>query len=196
MSRAEARRSSLTVLRGGGEPSPRPTPALEVVPATSPLPPQQMELPGLLVHPATLVSVGIDGLEFDDFVHILRQNGIRQLADIRVSPSFYGRGFSREGVSSLLAELGVHYEHMRQLGNRFIGDSWDQRVVLQRFSEHVRSSQEALRHLRDKVRAGPVLLLGRGRAHEQSERAVVTKALAELDSQFTLVALDQLPGRS
>jgi hypothetical protein len=32
--------------------------------------------------------------------------------------------------------------------------------------------------------------------YEQSERAVVTKSLAELDGQFTLVALDQIPGRS
>jgi hypothetical protein len=193
MSASKPTVSPLTLLPGGGSASSRSKVPLRVISSPRPMEPRQLELPGMLAEPHRLVSVGYDALDFEALLRILRDEGIRRIADIRVSPSFFGRGFSVDGVSAALDELGIQYEHWEPLTNRFIGQSWDQQVVLRRFAEHVQGATEALQHLREKVKEGPVLLLGRAPSHAQSEREVVVEALLGLDEPFTLRIIDLDP---
>jgi len=182
----------------GGATTPRGTqvsvperPLLSVVRPMPPRGPQQLALPGLIHDPATVLSLGIGSVDFETFADILRAHGVRRVIDTRLSPSFRHRGFSLHAVSRLFVTLGIEYQRMPELGNRFIGQATNEHVVLQRFAEPLAQNTDALRALHRKISMGPALLLGWSESHEMSERGVILDALARIESGFKLVVLPE-----
>ncbi|MFC4012644.1 DUF488 family protein [Nonomuraea purpurea] len=66
---------------------------------------------------AGVTGVGYEGLDLDEFVRRLSQNGVTLLIDVRLTPISRKRGFSKTVFSAALADAGIAYEHMRELGN-------------------------------------------------------------------------------
>jgi len=176
---------NLSILLGEGRPAHKAKPFLTVVPYHR-APPQQLDLFDATLASRKIVSVGIDGLDLECFAHIVASEKIRRVIDMRLSPSFLGRGFSPENVRSLLQRADVAYEHVPALANRYIGDSWDDTFVLQKYATYIRAQHGALQQLNDRIANGPILLLGRTPAHAFSSRAVLVNALLEVGSSFVL----------
>lgn len=66
-----------------------------------------------------IYTIGHSTRSLDEFVALLRENGIERLADIRRYPgSRRYPHFSRESLARSLPETGIAYEHMPELGGR------------------------------------------------------------------------------
>lgn len=66
-----------------------------------------------------IYTIGHSTRDLDDFVALLRENGIERLADIRRYPgSRRYPHFSRESLASTLPQVGIAYVHVPQLGGR------------------------------------------------------------------------------
>ena len=68
---------------------------------------------------ATLFTIGHSTRSLDDLIHVLRAHGIRTLVDIRAFPvSRRLPHFNRESLEKTLAQAGVQYVWMKELGGR------------------------------------------------------------------------------
>jgi len=66
-----------------------------------------------------IYTIGHSTRELDEFVGLLRENGIERLADIRRYPgSRRYPHFSRDSLARTLPQIGIEYVHIPELGGR------------------------------------------------------------------------------
>lgn len=65
----------------------------------------------------TLFTIGYEGASLDDFIATLQHSGVQRLLDVREIAQSRRRGFSKNALASALAEVGISYTHLRQLGD-------------------------------------------------------------------------------
>lgn len=65
----------------------------------------------------TLVSIGYEGRDIDEFVAELAARDVDVLADVRLNAISRRRGFSKTALRTALAAAGIEYRHLRELGN-------------------------------------------------------------------------------
>jgi len=64
-------------------------------------------------------TIGHSTRQIDNFISLLRENGIQLLADVRMYPgSKRYPQFGREALANSLRETGIRYEHFPELGGR------------------------------------------------------------------------------
>src|SRR5262245_12319744 len=66
-----------------------------------------------------LFTIGYAGHTPSTLVAVLREAGVRRVVDVRAFASSRKPGFSRRALGASLAEAGIGYEHLRELGNPF-----------------------------------------------------------------------------
>lgn len=64
-----------------------------------------------------MYTIGYEGASPDDFRATLQRVGVKQIIDIRQLPQSRRRGFSKNQLAASLAEVGIEYYHVRQLGD-------------------------------------------------------------------------------
>lgn len=64
-----------------------------------------------------LATIGYEGASLGDFVSTLLAAGVRRLVDVREIAQSRRPGFSKNALRLALAEAGVEYYHIRQLGD-------------------------------------------------------------------------------
>lgn len=64
-----------------------------------------------------LTGIGYEGCDLDEFIRRLHREGVTLLVDVRLNPISRKRGFSKTALAGALADAGIAYEHMRELGN-------------------------------------------------------------------------------
>lgn len=69
------------------------------------------------VREAGLVGVGYEGLTADELVQDLVTMGVSCLVDVRLNPVSRKPGLSKTALGSALAQVGIDYQHRRELGN-------------------------------------------------------------------------------
>ena len=79
----------------------------------------------------TVFTIGYGGRKPDEFASLLVLHGVRSIADVRIRPdraslSTYVRGGTADkGIERLLAERGIAYHSILELGNLFRDlDDW------------------------------------------------------------------------
>lgn len=77
-----------------------------------------------------IVSAGYEGRNIEEFVAELGRMGVRTVADVRLNAISRKRGFSKGKLREALAEAGIEYRHLRDLGNAKDNRQpfWDGRV--------------------------------------------------------------------
>lgn len=63
-----------------------------------------------------LFTVGYEGQSIEDFIAFLKQEGIRQIADVRKNPVSRKKGFSKNRLAEALNRAGIAYAHFPGLG--------------------------------------------------------------------------------
>mgnify|MGYP003146073810 CR=1 FL=1 len=63
-----------------------------------------------------LYTAGYEGVDIETFVRGLSEAGVDQIIDVRQYPISRKRGFSKTAFSEKLAEAGIAYRHIRELG--------------------------------------------------------------------------------
>jgi hypothetical protein len=164
---------------------------LELVRELASSSPVQMSLPFIKPAARAVISVGFDALDFPAFVALVKGVEARRVVDVRISPSFVSRGFSRPGVDVLFQQMGVTYVSATELGNRFVGQPLEPEwAASNRFREYLRGHMELLRTLATWIATGPIVLMSRTARHEESERAILLDEIVRLGTDFDLYLVD------
>ena len=98
-----------------------------------------------------IFGIGYEGLNIDAFVHRLVTSGTRILADVRLNAISRKRGFSKRLLEAALADAGIGYWHVPELGNPawnragFSGPSDEVQAARARFADMIGSDAAATR---------------------------------------------------
>lgn len=111
-----------------------------------------------------LYTLGYQGLELAQFIHILRHNGVAALLDIRQAPVSRKPGFSKNGLSAALAAAGIDYLHLGALGTpKPVRDQYqrdgDWAALEQAYRAHLATQPQALAAAADRAARQPCCLL-------------------------------------
>ena len=63
-----------------------------------------------------IFSIGYEGKNVENFIAILQKAGVQQLIDVRENPFSFKLGFSKTPLSKHLDEVGIAYQHIKELG--------------------------------------------------------------------------------
>ena len=64
----------------------------------------------------TIYTIGYEGLALEQFLELLKSNGIEHLVDIREAPISRKAGFAKAALSEAVERTGIRYSHVRALG--------------------------------------------------------------------------------
>lgn len=64
----------------------------------------------------TIFTIGYEGIDIQAFLSLLIKHDVHTVVDIRELPLSRKPGFSKRGLSGILADAGLGYVHMVQLG--------------------------------------------------------------------------------
>lgn len=64
----------------------------------------------------TVFTIGYEGIDIDAFMHLLAENDIETIVDIRELPLSRKPGFSKKSLANILNLSGREYVHMVELG--------------------------------------------------------------------------------
>jgi uncharacterized protein (DUF488 family) len=67
--------------------------------------------------PPKICTIGYEGAAIEDLISTLKKSGITHIVDVRQSPYSKRSEFSKDQLSSALANYDISYTHIRALGN-------------------------------------------------------------------------------
>jgi uncharacterized protein (DUF488 family) len=141
-----------------------------------------------------LFTVGYEASTPDGLVEKLRNAGVERVVDVRELPLSRRRGFSKTKLGERLAEAGIAYEHVRELGNpKPNRDRYKRGQVAdgaRRYRAHLQNgSRGALVRLVESLDGVRTCLLCVEHSHEVCHRAVIADAALELRPRLAVTHL-------
>lgn len=133
-------------------------------------------------------TLGYEGAAVPDFIRTLKNAGVSLLIDVRQLPQSRRPGFSKRVLSEALADAGIAYRHVRQLGDpkpgrdaARRGDMDEFRVI---FGAHLEleATQAALVDAASEVKRETVALMCFERAPKDCHRSIVAQRIQALVS--------------
>ncbi len=180
-------RSHLRLIAGEGRPAARALPVDLCVLRSERQSPKPRQWPHVRPGRKAVVSVGLEAYEAEKLIALVRSIGAGVVCDVRVSPSFRGRGARYYFGEEFAAMAEVRYRHWPKLCNRHGATSWNQAIMLERYARDLTEDPAAIHELGALIGNGPLVLLGRGADHDFSERAVLCSRLYALGFELELV---------
>lgn len=129
-----------------------------------------------------LVSVGYEGRRADELIAMLLHERVRTVVDVRLTPISRKPGLSKSKLAAALADAGIDYVHLKELGN-----PQDNRALFRagaaagrdRFAQILGGGDagRALDTVRRLINDGPVALLCFERDHTTCHREMIVDAL-------------------
>ena len=141
-----------------------------------------------------LFTVGYEGEPQAAVIDRLKSAGVEVLADVRAIAASRRAGFSKTVLGSSLAEAGIEYVHLRDLGTPKAGRDAARKGRIDEmraiFAGHMAEppSQIAFERLREIAKDRPTALLCFEADHAGCHRAVLAERLAKVDG-FEVVNL-------
>lgn len=145
-----------------------------------------------------LLTIGYEGLASSRFVGFLEENDVRLLVDVRELPLSRKKGFSKSSLSETLADAGIKYVHIRELGSprpirRRLKEDGDYASFFSDYHKHLQQQAEALDQLSRLVEEyNRVCLMCFERSPEQCHRSRLADYFAE--NWEPSVAVESLAG--
>jgi len=135
-----------------------------------------------------IFTIGYEKATLEDFIETLKMGGIKGLMDVRELPASRRKGFSKNALREALANAGIQYSHVKQLGDpkagRIAARSGDMKLFRQIFEAHMSlpESVSALDRAAKEVTASPTALMCYERNPRDCHRSIVADRLSELCS--------------
>jgi uncharacterized protein (DUF488 family) len=132
----------------------------------------------------TLLTTGYSGHNQETFVEKLRRHQVNVIVDVRQRPLSRKKGFSRTALAALLADNGVEYVHLRELGvpstlrDQLKNGAVDLQRYLQDFGGYVTRQAAVLDDVYAMAMKGTCCLLCVEHRAEECHRSVVADAVA------------------
>jgi uncharacterized protein (DUF488 family) len=129
---------------------------------------------------ARVLTVGYGGRSPSDFVALLKANGVRTVADVRLKPQkammgAYAKAKTADkGIEKLLGDAGIGYAWLQDLGNPYMGDDDWADCYRELMAESGEERTAPLLTLE-----GPVCLLCAEKRPDDCHRRLVAEWLAE-----------------
>jgi len=142
----------------------------------------------------TIYTLGYEGAALPDFIRTLKDTGVSLLLDVRELPQSRRPGFSKRALSAALADVGIAYRHVRQLGDPKPGRDAARRGAMEEFRSifnahlNLEASQKALQEVAQEANAETVVLMCYERAPRDCHRSLVAQRLVNFRS-FQVVNL-------
>ena len=133
----------------------------------------------------TIFTVGYERRDGEGLMSVLRDQGIKAIADIRERPTSRRPDFRAAALHVLCEAAGIEYQLWTALGSTVeqrdeLQVSGDFRSFANRFREHaLRTMQPDLARLAESVKLTSTALLCYERLHEDCHRSVIAELLAE-----------------
>ena len=141
----------------------------------------------------TIVSVGYEQRDIDEFVRLLRAERVDLLVDVRLNAISRKPGFSKTALAAALGEVGIEYRHERVLGNPKPNRDPFRRgedTARRRYEDHLRDHAGALcEELVELAASMRIALLCFERDHAACHRSSITAAARLEDSAIDVVEL-------
>lgn len=132
-----------------------------------------------------IYTIGYEGIALDDFLLLLKANGIETIVDIRELPLSRKKGFSKNALSDALGFCGFDYVHIPQLGcpkeirNRYKADgNWS--VYRSAFSDYLRTQTTTVADLSAMATIASCALLCFEADYNYCHRSLVADCVHEL----------------
>jgi uncharacterized protein (DUF488 family) len=141
-----------------------------------------------------LFTIGYEGEPQAAVIDRLKTAGVKVLADVRAVAASRRAGFSKTVLGSSLAEAGIEYVHLRDLGTPKAGRDAARKghvaEMREIFAEHMQEppSQLAFERLREIAADRPTALLCFEADHAGCHRAILAERL-QADDGFEVVNL-------
>ncbi|MCY4231888.1 MAG: DUF488 domain-containing protein [Alphaproteobacteria bacterium] len=133
---------------------------------------------------SVIFTIGYEGTDIDRFVRALKEDGVRQVADLRAVAVSRKAGFSKKRLDARLAAEGIRYRHFVSLGDPKLGReaarAGDFEAFRAIYGAHLSSAsaQDGLLALVAAVRDTPTCLLCFERAPRTCHRAIVAQEVS------------------
>lgn len=141
-----------------------------------------------------LVSLGYEGRTADELISKLRQESVRVLVDVRLTPLSRKPGLSKHRLAKALSDSGIEYVHLPALGNPpenrsafRAGDPGSHKHYQDLLQ--TQCAAEALKHVAELLDGGAVALLCFERDHEACHRHLVAEELQRSNPSVSVVCI-------
>lgn len=136
--------------------------------------------------PVGIVGLGYEGWSIEEFLDDLSIKRVSLVVDVRLTPLSRKKGFSKRGLSAVLADQGVGYEHHPALGNPkwnragFAGPIHDLETARRVFAERLQDSEaiHSLDSVADRAKYELVGIMCFERDQQRCHRSVIIDHLA------------------
>lgn len=130
----------------------------------------------------TIYTIGYEGLLLEQFLELLKANGIEHLVDIREAPISRKAGFAKAALSEAVERAGIRYSHVRALGcPKPIRDRYKQTGDWGRYARdfniYLAAQEAALAQLRSTAATARTCLLCYEADFNRCHRAFVAAAI-------------------
>ncbi|MGA0531934.1 DUF488 family protein [Hansschlegelia sp. KR7-227] len=133
-----------------------------------------------------IYTLGYEGATLPDFISTLQECGISLLLDIRELPQSRRPGFSKRVLSEALADAGICYRHIKQLGDPKPGRDAARRGDMEQFRTifcthmELEASCRAVAEVAADVERETVALMCFERAPKDCHRSIVAQRIQGL----------------
>ncbi|MEM4255220.1 MAG: DUF488 domain-containing protein [Candidatus Norongarragalinales archaeon] len=101
----------------------------------------------------TIFTIGYEGLNIDQFIEKLKENGIKQLTDVRQLAFSRKNGFSKGILEARLKQAGIRYKHFPSLGSPKalrdkLHEDWDYTHFFGEYRKHI-NDEDVIAEIQD-----------------------------------------------
>ena len=137
-------------------------------------------------YPAVVLTVGHSTRAQDDFIALLKEHAVKQLADVRTIPrSRHNPQFNRDRIASALQRAGIRYVHMKALGglrhprSNSINTGWHN-ASFRGYADHMQTPEfaEGLRRLMKMAKTKRTAIMCAEAVPWRCHRSLIADALA------------------
>lgn len=96
--------------------------------------------------PSSVLTLGYEGRTLEEFVRLLRAEGVSTVLDVRDVPWSHKPGFAKKSLQAGLEAAGIRYVHAGFAGNpkRLRASASDTGEALRLYAEHLEASPQVL----------------------------------------------------
>ena len=142
--------------------------------------------------PATLYTLGYQGLTLDEYIELLKEQPIIEVIDVRAVAWSRKPGFSKGTMQQGLEARGINYLHLQEAGNPFRKE--ESGNILEKYKDYLRSNLQSLEVIEAEISKAAsqkksICLTCFEKEPQDCHRSIIAEVLLERDPRLHVVHL-------